>query len=211
MYTLHYSAGACSLAAHLVLEETGAPYELVAVNLKDGQQHGEAFRALNPKGRVPVLIDGDIVLTEVSAIMIYLARKHPAAGLLPENALQLGRCVEWCSWLGSSVHAAAVAQIWRPNRFADDESLHPAISAKGRLNLAECFGQVESRLQKGQWAVDNRYSIVDPYLLVFYRWGYRMDLDMRTLFPTWTDHAERLFQRPAIRKALEQEGIGIWP
>jgi glutathione S-transferase len=143
--------------------------------------------------------------------MIYLARQHPDSGFLPEDNLLLARCVEWCSWLGSSVHAATVAQIWRPNRFADDTALHPAISAKGRLNLEEAFDLIESRLQKGQWAVDNHYSIVDPYLLVFYRWGYRMELDMRTRYPVWTNHAERLFQRPAIRNALEQEGIGIWP
>jgi glutathione S-transferase len=211
MYRLHNFPGACSLAAHLVLSETGAPYELVTVNLRDGQQHSEEFRALNPKGRVPVLVDGNVILTEVSAIMIYLAHKHPDAGLLPEDPAMLARCVEWCSWLGSSVHAAAVAQVWRPNRFADDPAVHAEISDKGKKNLAESFILIESRLNPGAWAVDNRYSIVDPYLLVFYRWGYRMELDMRVLFPAWTDHAERLCQRAAIRAALEKDSLDVWP
>ncbi len=211
MTKLYYAPGACSLAAHLVLEETGAPYELEVVNLRDGQQHTAAYRALNPKGRVPLLEDGELLLTEVTAIMVYLACKHPDAALLPENPQTLARCLEWCSWLASSVHAAAVAQIWRPQRFADDPALHGAISEKGKTNLRESFDLIEKRLTGCHWAVGSQYSLVDPYLLVFYRWGYRMELDMRAHYPQWTAHAERLYSRAAIRQALEQEGIGIWP
>ncbi|MBV8650182.1 MAG: glutathione S-transferase N-terminal domain-containing protein, partial [Alphaproteobacteria bacterium] len=110
MYRLYYSPGACSMAAHIVLEEIGEPYETELIS-SSGAREGKmtqtaAWKAVNPKGRVPALsgvpgrIGGaDNLLTELHAILFYLARTHPAAKLLPEDPAGEARCIEWMNWL----------------------------------------------------------------------------------------------------------------
>ena len=117
---LYYSPGACSLASHIVLEETGLPFEAVRTPVFEGAHRTPEFRALNPRGFVPALEEDGRVLTENAAIMLYLAHRRPEAGLLPEEPEPLGRCLEWLSWQASTAHIA-FAQHWRPERFADGE------------------------------------------------------------------------------------------
>src|ERR1700704_2282650 len=127
-HRLYYSPGACSMAAHIVLEEIGEPYDLELVSSR-GRVGGEgttspAWMAQNPKGRVPALsgvsgrIGGsDNLLTELHAILFYLARTHPQARLLPTDPAGEGRAIEWMNWLASNVHAMSYGQIWRAQRF----------------------------------------------------------------------------------------------
>jgi len=211
MLRLYYSPGACSLAPHIMLEEIGAPYRLELVSIAEGKTRSAEYLVIDPKGRVPVLIteDGE-TLTELPAICWYLAQQtmHPA--LFPHGPLAAARVLEWCNWLSGTVHAMAFGQIWRPQRFVAEEAMHPAVQAKGRADLLEHFASIERRFSERDWAVGHAYTLVDPYLLVFYRWGDRIGLDMRADYPSWTRHAERLLQRPAVQRAVAQEGIQVW-
>jgi glutathione S-transferase len=218
MYRLYYSPGACSLAVHVVLEEIGVSYELELVSSKlGGRAQSAEWRAINPKGRVPALagvpgrIGGaDALLTEAHAILVYLARHHSEARLLPTDLAAEARCIEWMNYLASNVHAMSFGQIWRPQRFVADEKDFPAVRAKGEANLREQYAYIESLLADGRdWAVPGGYSVVDPYLLVFYQWGQRIGLDMRALCPAWTRLAERLLARPAVRRVLADEGVTL--
>src|SRR5690349_4510715 len=98
-YRLYYAPGACSMAPHIALEEIGEPFEAIAVSLRAGEHQSAEYLAVNPKGLVPALaVDGERprrVLTEVPAILIHLARRHPEAGLLPDDPWAEARCVEW--------------------------------------------------------------------------------------------------------------------
>jgi glutathione S-transferase len=221
MYRLYYSPGACSMAAHIMLEEIGEPYELELVS-SSGAREGKmtatpAWRAVNPKGRVPALgfvpgrIGGaDDLLTELHAILVYLARTHPEARLLPADAAGEARAIEWMNWLASNVHAMSYGQIWRPQRFVVDEALFPALRAKGAENVAEQYAYIESLLADGRdWAVPGGYTVVDPYLLVFYQWGQRIGLDMAARHPAWTQLAKRVTARPAVARVLVKEGISL--
>lgn len=219
MYRLYYSPGACSLAAHIVLEEIGQPYELELISAKDGEMTATAqWKAINPKGRVPALLGvpgriggADDLLTELHAILVYLARTNPAAGLLPSNPAAEARCIEWMNWLASNVHAMSYGQIWRPRRFIDDERQFPALKAKGEQNVREQYAYIESLLADGrEWAVKGGYTVVDPYLLVFYRWGQRIGLDMKNAYPAWTHLTERVVARSAVQRALAKEQIKIF-
>jgi glutathione S-transferase len=208
--TLYYSPGACSLAPHIVLEELGRPFGLSLVSTADGATRTPEHLRLNPKGRVPVLVSGDSVLTEAPAILLHLALSHPGAALLADFQEGLIRSLEWFNWLSGSVHAVAVRQVWRPETFTQDRAQQGAIIAKGQENLATAFALIEERMKHVAWAVGDRYSIVDAYLLVFYRWGNRMDLDMRARYPSWTRHALRVLERPAVTRALSREEISVW-
>lgn len=207
--TLYYSPGSCALAPHIVLEEAGTPYGLQLVETGKGGARTPEFRRVNPKGRVPVFVDGEFVLTEAAAILLHLAISHPDARLIPGSDTGLVRAVEWLNWLGT-VHAAAVRMIWRPEDFIQDAAQRDATVAKGHEHLAAAFSLIEERMRALEWAVGPCYSIVDPYLLVFFRWGNRMSIDMRTLYPAWTRHALRVIERPAVKRALQQENVSVW-
>jgi glutathione S-transferase len=210
MRKLYYSPGACSLAPHILLEELGEPYELELVSIADGKTRTPEYLAINPKGRVPVLrTDEDELLTEVPAISWYLAQSRTSPSLFPDGSLDGARCLEWFNWLSGTVHAMAFGQLWRPQRFVHDEALFPPVSAKGRENVGDNFRFIETRMQDRHWAIGHAYTVVDPYLLVFYRWGNRIGLDMRRDYPAWSNHAERLLERPAVQRALQQEGVSV--
>jgi glutathione S-transferase len=222
MYRLYYSPGACSLAVHIVLEEIGEPYELELVS-SSGPRGGSMtdtpeWKAINPKGRVPALsgVPGRIggaenLLTEAHAILVYLAQRHPGRRLLPDDPAALARAIEWMNWLASNVHAMSYGQIWRPLRFVADEKDVPPVQAKGRENLREQYAYIERLLGDGRdWAVPGAYSVVDPYLLVFYQWGGRVGLAMRGAYPAWTHLTERVVARPAVQRVLAQEKIVVF-
>jgi glutathione S-transferase len=213
-YQLFYSPGACSLAPHIVLEELQMPFKLTLVSTMDGSTQSADHLRLNPKGRVPVLLKGDFVLTEAPAILLHLALSHPPGpglvGLISAMPEALVRSVEWFNWLSGTVHAVAIRQVWRPESFTHDATQHAGIVAKGQDNLANAFAYIEQRLTADVWAVGNRYSVVDAYLLVFYRWGNRIGFGMSGLCPAWSAHTQRLLERPAVARALATEGISVW-
>jgi glutathione S-transferase len=169
----------------------------------------EQFRRLNPKGRIPVLTADNFILTEVPAILVHLGLTNPGANLLSTDAEAIVRSIEWFNWLSGTVHAVAVRMIWRPDYFTDDGA-HDELISKGKQHLSSAFTLIESRLKERPWAVGDQYSVVDPYLLVFYRWGNRMHMDMQGSYPAWTGHARRLETRSAVQNALAQENISLW-
>ena len=211
MLKLYYSNGACSLAPHILLEESGLPYTVELTAIAEGQQRTPEYLAINPKGRVPALVteEGE-VLTEVPAISWYIADAAPAIRLLPQGRLAAARCLEWFNWLSGTVHTMAFGQFWRAHRFLDDEKLFPPLQEKGRKNILENFAFIEGKLKGRGWAVGNAYTAVDAYLLVFFRWGNRIGLDMRTGYTYWTAQAERVLARPEVQRVLQQENISVW-
>jgi glutathione S-transferase len=220
-HRLYYSPGACSMAAHIVLEEIGEPYDLELVSSR-GRHGGEgttsaAWKAQNPKGRVPALsgvagrIGGsDNLLTELHAILFYLARTHPQARLLPTDSAGEARAIEWMNWLSSNVHAMSYGQIWRANRFVAAEGDFAAVQDRGLQNLRAQYAYIESLLDDGRtWALLGGYSVVDPYLLVFYQWGGRVGFDMKQNYPAWRRLTDQTSKRPAVQRVLAQEQITL--
>lgn len=216
MHRLYYSPGACSLAVHIVLEEIGAPYEteLRSTHNSEGTSAPD-YVGLNPKARVPSLtgVSGNAggapdLLTEVSAILIFLARNHPAAGLLPPDAAAEARCIEWLSWISIDLHGIGYGELWRPQRFASDPALHGAVTAKGSDNIRACYDHIERILSDGRdWAVPGQYTVVDPYLLVFWMWGKSIGFDMGEGWPRWSGLMGTVLKRPAVQRALQQEKL----
>lgn len=199
----------CSVAPHIVLEEIGLPYttELVRVNLasKAEKLTDPAYLAINPKGRVPALKIEDRILTEAPAILTFLARRHPEQKLLPANAEAEARCHEWLAWTAGAVHAVALSQIARPQRFVSDPADYAKVIEKGRQNLNDCLEYIERQLQGREWAVPGGYSVADPYLLFFYRVAESVGMPVRELFPAWAGITDRVMARPAVARILAKE------
>jgi len=206
---LYYAPTACSIAPHIALEEVGVPFEARRIDLAAGQQTSAEYLEINPQGRVPALIVDGQTVTEVPALLTYIANLNPEAGLIPESGtLAFARCFEWLGFLSSTLHVT-YAQFRRPARFIDEGSpCWDEVSEQGRERTIGRYREVERRLGDG-WAAGDHYSIADINLFPFYTWAWRMDLDMKSECPKWTALFERVKQRPAVQRALEREGMQL--
>jgi glutathione S-transferase len=203
MLTLYYSPGACSMASHIGLEETGAPYEPKQTLLAKGEHRTEGYLRINPRGKVPALsVDGEVI-TENTAILTYLAKQFPDKNLLPGDPVEEARCISMMAWLSNTVHPA-YRQTMRPERFAEDEVAHASVKETGRKTFFACCQEIDSLLQGKEWIMGSQYTVADPYMLVFYGWGVRSGLPMHEL-ASYTAWKDRMLQRPAVRKILERE------
>jgi glutathione S-transferase len=207
---LYYSPGACSLAPHIALEETGADYEPVPVMLAKGEQNTPEYRRINPKGRVPALADGAFVVTENPAILRYVARRFPEARLWPDDPREEAACAEWLAWIASTIHVA-YAHVRRPERYASDEASIANVVAKGEETCRELWAAIDQRLGRGPWAVGEQFSAADPYLMVFWTWGRGpvLGYDMAADYPNWTAHARRMAERPGVQRAFAREALEL--
>lgn len=204
MVTLYYSPGACSMASHIALEESGMPYETQQVLLPKGEHRTEAYLKINPRGKVPALrLDDGRVITENTAILTYVAAQNPAAKLLPQDATEFAGCISTMAWLSNSVHPA-FTHIFRPERFSDDQSALPGIKETGRKTFFAALQEIDGMLAGNQWIRGTQFTTCDPYALVFYGWGARVELPVNDLknYTAWKD---RMIKRPAVRKILERE------
>ncbi len=207
---LYYAPGACSLAAHIALEEAGARYELSRVDLAANQQNSAEYLRVNAKARVPALADGDWVLTEAPAILRYIAARHPAAGLWPWDSREEARCGEWLAWLSTTIQVA-FGHVFRAARYASDPRAVEDVAATARTTCRELWRAVDAKIGEGPFAVGARYSVADPYLLVYWTWGRGpvLGFAMERDFPHWTAHARRLAARPAVQRAFASEGLTL--
>ena len=204
---LYYAPTACSIAPHIALEEIGVGFEPRRIDLASAEQRSAEYLKVNPRGRVPAMIINGQVVTEVPALLTYVANLEPESGLIPlAGTLAQARCFEWLGFLSSTLHVA-YAQFRRPERFvAEASQCREELTEQGRLNTIALYREVEQRLA-GQWAAGNDYSIADIYLFPFYTWAWRLDLDMKSECPRWTALFERVAARPAVQRVLEREGL----
>ena len=143
MMTLYFSPGACSLASHIGLEETGAPYELKPILLAKRQQRTEDYLKINPRGKVPALsVDGKI-LVENTAILTYLGRRFPEKKLMPADPAEEARCIGTMCWFSSVVHPS-YQRSHRPERFAEGEAAAAAVKENGKKSFWANLQEIDS-------------------------------------------------------------------
>jgi len=203
----YFSPGAVSMATHIALEEAGIAYSLEPILIRDGQQLTAQYRSVNPLARVPALeIEPGVVLTETPALLSYLAELVPELGLLPKNGLDRARANEWMSLLASAVHVSFIT-FFRPQRYTSDEGAVEALKVDGRQRFHDMLRHVESRLPAEGFVLGERYSLCDAYLTPFFLWGRHFELPVGDL-PRYGRLVGSVLPRPAVRRALEQEGYG---
>jgi glutathione S-transferase len=203
MLTLYYSPGACSMASHIGIEETKAAYEGKPTLLAKGEQKADAYLKINPRGKVPALsVDGKVI-TENTAILTYLAKRFPEAGLMPTDPIEEARCISTMAWFSNTVHPS-FQHIMRPERFTADEGAQATVKEMGRRSFWANCQEINALLEGKDWMMGKQYTVCDPYALVFYGWGLRAELPLKEL-TAYTAWKERMLQRPAVRKILERE------
>ena len=204
---LFYSPGACSLVTHIALEESGEKFEPLRVTLMHGEHLTAEFLEINPHARVPALVTDSGVVTENVAILNLIGDLFGKDGSVPRSdPFDAARCNELLSWFASSVHIS-FAQIWRGERFTDDTSLFDAIREGGLKALEKQFAEIEHLSGEG-WLVGDSFTAADGYALVFFRWGRRIGMDMGR-YPRWAALLARVLERPAVKRAIEREGLSL--
>jgi glutathione S-transferase len=200
MLTLHYAPGTIAAAVAIALNEAGADYTGVRVDFDRAGQRGDAFRALNPKGRVPVLVTDRGVLTETPAILDYVAAVHPHAGLVPDDPFDAARMRAVMSYLASTVHVNH-AHGSRGARWADDPSSWADMKGKVGANVAENVDWLEKNAMDAPFVLGPRISLADPYLFVVCTWlaGDGVNIEH---FPKLAAFQDAMRSRPSVRRAV---------
>jgi len=184
MLTLYFAPGSSSMAPHIALHEIGAPFVARPLSFAKKENRQAAYLVLNPEGKVPTLLIGERSLTEVAAILFYLAKRFREAGLLPDGECEAeAQAISWMSFLAATVHPAR---------------------RQGAEFAASIWALAERRLGKGSWAL-GAYSIVDIHLFRLY-WRARNSLaDRLDRFPGLEAHYQRMLARPAVAKTCAIE------
>lgn len=191
---LYYAPGACSLASRISLHEAAIAADFERVDLKSRlTERGNDFRALNPKGSVPMLVlDDGFAITENVAILDYIAAREP--DLAPDGPLGRTRLIEMLAYLATELHPA-FKPFWHDAGDAGKAAATAAIT--GRLALVE--PQLAARYLLGP-----RFTVADAYLFVILRWTDKFRIGLSSGL---RDYFERLSARSAVRQALAEEGL----
>jgi glutathione S-transferase len=208
MYQLYYYPGNANLAPHMVLEEIGVGHELILVDRNQNAQKSADYLKLNPNGRIPTLIDGDLVLYEAAAICLHLADRHPEAGLVPELASdERAQCYKWLMYLTNTIQAELLYYFY-PQRLSADEAAAAQVKTHAEQRVGAMFDIIEAALAQhgGPYLLGERYRIVDPYLLMLARWTRMMQQPARQR-PNLGRLLETLAARPAVQRAFAAEDI----
>ncbi|WP_407176451.1 glutathione S-transferase family protein [Bradyrhizobium sp. STM 3562] len=204
MYKLYYAPGTCALASHIALEEVGAAYTAVRIDFKINQQNSPEYLAINPKGRVPALVTDRGVLTETPAILAYIAQSFPQAKLAPsDDPFALAQVQAITSYFCSTVHVAHAHRM-RGYRWATEETSFADMKRMVPKSVGAAFALVERAMLRGPWVMGESYTICDPYLFTLAQWLEGDGIELSTL-PNVIAHRQRMMERPAVRKAVEEE------
>jgi glutathione S-transferase len=184
MLTLYFAPGASSMAPHIALFETGAAFEGRPLSFKKDENKTPEFLAINPLGQVPTLVIDGRPLTEVAAILFYLARTYPGSGLLPDDTEGQARVISWMSFIAATVHPAR---------------------RQGLDHARKVYALADQRLGPRDWTVGDRYSISDIHLFRLF-WRFFNSLKPPAdEFPNLMRLHDRVLERPAVQRTLEVE------
>ena len=198
---LFYTPGACSLAAHIALNEAGLDFGLQKVDLKTKTtEDGRDFTQLNPYGYVPALqLSNGEVLTEGVTIAQDIADLKPEAKLAPANGtLERYRLQAALTFINSEVHKT-IGRLFSPGLGEDAQA-----ATKAQIDLR--LGQLSKQMAGKDWIANNHYSVADGYLFTVLGWLKFFDIDLGK-WPVLAAHSARVTARPAVQKALVAEGL----
>lgn len=208
MIQLHYFPSNASMTPHMVLEELGIPFELKLVDRKVNAHQSPEYLKLNPNGKIPVLVDGELVLYETAAICLHLADTHPQAQLAPAlGTTQRAQFYKWLMWLSNTLQAEMPLYFYS-ERWANDGAGAAVVKLHAERRIESMIDQLEAEFARhgGPWLLGATYSLLDPYALMLCRWTRGMSRPARTL-PQLGAYLQRVLARPAIQRAFTREGL----
>lgn len=208
MYQLHYFPSNANAAPHMVLEELGQAHELVLVDRSKNGQKSQEYLAINPNGRIPALVDGERVLFEAAAIVLYLVDQHPEGNLAPRiGTPERAKFYQWLIFLTNSLQEELM--IWQyPDRLTGAEAAATDIVRRGAERRAGAYLDViEQHLEaNGPFFLGHKLTAADFYFVMLARWARPMSRPPRSR-PNIARLLDMVTALPAVRRAYEREGV----
>ena len=209
---LYFSPGACSFVPHTLLEMAGAEFEPVMVKLHKGEQNEPAYRSVNPRGQVPVLVDGGQTITQIVAIVNHLDARFPEQGFLPRDPLARTRVLETLAWMNNTVHPT-FTHVFMPFKFAGTPEAQAELKAFNAKIYAGLLGELEAMAKKAAdegraFLGGERFGPLDAYALTLLRWGGFAQIDPTGFAALWA-HVQKVAQLPGVAKAIERERLQL--
>jgi glutathione S-transferase len=198
---LYYAPGACSLASHIALQESGLPFEIDKLNVPaKTTSTGEDYMQINPKGYVPAIrLNDGSVLTEGAVILQYIADQKPDSGLAPKaGTMERYRLQEWLNFIGTEIHKSYGPLF---NKTTTDDARNSA-----RILLSKRLAYVESQLANKPYLMGGSFTVADAYLFVTLSWSDHAGFDLGQ-FPRIKEYVARIGARPAVQAAMRAEGL----
>jgi glutathione S-transferase len=209
MLTLHYHPGNANLAPHMLLREAGAPFELALVDRANRAQKSPAYLKLNPNGRIPVLVDGDLVLYEAAAICLHLADRFPDAKLAPPVGTPArATFYKWLVWMTNTLQARLMHYFY-PEQATPEAAAHAGVKAAAEADVVALLGQLEALLAShgGPWLLGADFGAADAYAFMLCRWTRGFASKPARDFPHLAPWLARVLARPAVAATFAAEGL----
>ncbi|WP_108814431.1 glutathione S-transferase family protein [Loktanella sp. Alg231-35] len=198
MLTLHYAPRTISVAVAIALEELDTPYEAVRVDFASAEQTKEAYRKVNPKGRVPALVTPEGILTETPAILEYAA-----SSLVPDDAFAAAKMRELISYLNATMHPHHAHGI-RGERWADDESSFADMKRKVPERMGDCAAHLEETLPSLPYEIGTMQVLSDAYLYVVLSWLPGDGVDI-TNYPRLAAFQDKMNERASVQAVIAKD------
>ncbi len=209
---LYFAPGACSFVPHVLLEASGAAYEPIMVKLHKGEQNGEAYQAINPRGQVPVLVDGGQTITQIVAIVGYLSDQYPQMQYVPSQPLAKARMLQTLAWMNNTVHPT-FTHIFMPQKFTDNPALHPELKTYNAQLFAKQLAEIDALAAAAQrqgqaFLAGHTLGPLDCYTLTLLRWGSIAGINPAGFSAAWA-HVQKLAALPAVARVIERERLQL--
>jgi glutathione S-transferase len=216
-FKLYFAPGACSFVPHAMLQIAGADFEPVMVKLHKGEQNSADYKAINPRGQVPVLVvnpesDSPVVLTQIVAIISYLNDVFPAANFLPTEPLAKARAMSTLAWMNNTVHPT-FTHIFMPQKFTYNPAIHADLKSYNTPLLAQQLADIEAlagaaQAQGRAFLMGDALGPIDAYAITLLRWGSMSGIDPTGFACAWA-HVQKLAAVPAVARVIERERLQL--
>jgi len=209
---LYFAPGACSFVPHALLETAGEPFEPVLVKLHKGEQQSAEYRAINPRGQVPVLVDDGEVITQIVAIIHWLDHRFPQCAFLPREPLARLRVLETLAWMNNTMHPT-FTHVFMPQKFAASPEAQAELKAFNAKAYGDLLGELEALAGQAAgadrgWLGGGSFGPLDAYALTLLRWGGFAGHDPQR-FPALWALVQRVAALPAVARAIERERLQL--
>ena len=204
MYRLYWSEDSGALAPQIVLEEIGAEYERIVLDLDQGEESQDRYLSINPRGQIPALVKSDgTVITESAAICLHLSDCHPEAGLMPDmSSSSRATAYRWLFYAASNLYEG-VLRLYYSDRFTINTNHADSVQQSARQFFDQSWSLLEDELGDGPYLLGDSYSLVDPYLLMISNWHENPE-ELFAKNPKLARLCRAVRSRPAVEKIWAQ-------
>lgn len=208
MYQLYQTTRSAAMSTHAALEEIGAKYELIHVDLS--KPRTPEHLALNPQGKVPVLVHDTgkerRVIYQSAACLLYLGDQHPEAKLLPPvGGAERARCYQWLFYMAEQLQPPYLAHFYTERHTTDAGGI-PGIKAKAAELVDQAWRHLDGALDPGPYLLGKQFSVCDLYMLTFSIW-HQANHTPLDAYPNVARTLALVRERPAVQRVLDANGV----